>query len=691
MSRCSRLLTSLVLPLLASLILSYIWHTYMYGNMMPPNSRKRGLLRFPNEVLNHIGGYLTSDHDVAALARTCKLLNTMFGDALYQQNEMYHGASCLAWAASRDRVETLERAAKAGIHLEKHAYLIFDISCHGSTEVARMMLSLPGVDPMAKDMRGWTPVTYAASNGHIDVIRTLINNGADIRTPTRGGWSPINVACSHGRIEVAKLLLEGYGASLETDARTGWSPLRSATVFGHVNILCYLIRMGADISERSDTGWTCLHSAVEAGHTRAVAELLNHGSDPMARTRIGWTPMILAANKGHDDIVRQLLDRGVDIEHTCRSLWTPLCMAANEGDHRTCRLLLNRGANIAARAAGGWFPLALAASNGRDPVVSMLIGWGADIHMTNDNGQTPLMVAAENGHSSTALILINKGAHVQARSADGWTALMYAADGRHLHTAKVLLGYGASTLTISDAGYTVGIRAAHSGSIRLLKMFGSLPGFELDQLDNYGRSAFFHAAMGGHKRLVKLLLPLVSTANQRDQYGTTPIFAAARNGHRKVVEMLIKEGYADFEERDFLGCTLLAWAQRSGRRQFVRFLKKHAQKTGISLWLKDPAGERRQVRYDSSMCLCSICCRTSTHAQLAYVCKDCNGGMLICAECIDAGMACEDSSHIWRAHECFWNYRSGANVSDYFATSSDTRSRAIVNAAGAAHGLVAPS
>ncbi|PTB44897.1 hypothetical protein M441DRAFT_129660, partial [Trichoderma asperellum CBS 433.97] len=66
-------------------------------------------------------------------------------------------------------------------------------------------------------------------------------------------------------------------------------------------------------------------------------------------------------------------------------------------------------------------------------------------------------------------------------------------------------------------------------------------------------------------------------ANHRDRYGTTPIFAAARNGHRRVVELLIEAGYANFEERDFLGATLFASAQRSKKKQFVKFLKRYTQ------------------------------------------------------------------------------------------------------------------
>jgi ankyrin repeat protein len=639
-------------------------HIEKDGNMIQQNKKKSGLFSVPTEVISQIGGYLTSDKDVAAFAGTCKLFNTMFGDVLYQRNEMYSEASCLTWAAKKDRVETLKRAIKAGICLENHSYLIFVVSCHGSSKVARLVLSLPGVDLMAEDKRGWTPITLAASHGYTNIIRTLIDNGADFRAPTRGGWSPINVACSRGRLDVAKLLLDEYGASMKSDENFGWSPLRTASVFGQAKMICYLIQRGADVSELSETGWTCLHAAVEAGHARAVAELIEHGLDPMAVTEIGWTPLIIATERGHDTIVLQLLDRGADIEQPCKNLWTPLCMAASRGDFHMCKILLSRGANIAAQAMGGWFPLSLAASNGHDPAVNLLTLCGADIRMTNDNGWTPLMAAAANGHSSTALILIHKGSHVEAKSKNGSTALMCAADGRHLHTAKLLLFYGANVMTSSGAGQTVGTRAAQSGGIQLLSLFRTIPGFDLNHVDNQGRSLVFHAAMRGHARLVKILLPLVSTPEKRDQYGTSPIFVAARNGQRKVVELLIKKGYADFEERDFLGCTLLAWAQRSKRRQFVRFLKKYTQVANIPVWPEDPAGERTQYKYDREKCLCSICCRTSLHWEKAYECDDCNGGMLICAECIDAGMKCEDSSHTWRPHRCIWNHDQKRNIAE---------------------------
>ncbi|PKK54315.1 hypothetical protein CI102_1047 [Trichoderma harzianum] len=497
---------------------------------MEETNRKPALLRIPNEIIGQIGAYLEEKGDIAAFVRTCRLFNDMFGDVLYQRDQMYHKYkqdSCLTWAANRDKVDTLKRAIKAGIRLEDHSYLIFVVSCTGSPKCAELVLSTPGINPMAEDDRGWTPITLAASFGHANIVKKLVEHGASCTALTSFGWSPISVACCRGSLGVAKLLLDEYGVSMEGDYGINWSAM--------------------------------------------------------------------------------------------------------------AMLLVSRGADVMAKAVGGWSPITLAATNGHLDIVNLLLAYGADIHMKTLSGWTPLMAASDGGHASLANILLICGADVRSSSTTGWNSLICAADGRHLQTSRILLSHGADIMATTIAGYTPGIRAAYAGSHRLLNIFLKTKGFRLDHLDNLGRSAFFHAAMRG------------------DKFGSTPIFAAARNGHRKVVELLVNEGFADFAERDFLNCTLFAHAQRSNRRQFVKYLKRHAKQANIPIWLEDPAGKKTQHRWDHATCHCNVCGRASCHVEQAYVCEDCNGGMVLCAECINAGQTCNNIDHIWTAHSCMWN------------------------------------
>jgi len=55
---------------------------------------------------------------------------------------------------------------------------------------------------------GWTPLNWAADEGHVDVVRLLLEKGADVAVANSNGWTPLNLAASNGYIDVVRLLLE---------------------------------------------------------------------------------------------------------------------------------------------------------------------------------------------------------------------------------------------------------------------------------------------------------------------------------------------------------------------------------------------------------------------------------------------------------------------------------------------------
>jgi ankyrin repeat protein len=57
----------------------------------------------------------------------------------------------------------------------------------------------------------WTPLTAAALGGHVDVIRYLLEEGAQLGLRDPDGWTALEVACMYGRSEVVPLLL-AHGA-----------------------------------------------------------------------------------------------------------------------------------------------------------------------------------------------------------------------------------------------------------------------------------------------------------------------------------------------------------------------------------------------------------------------------------------------------------------------------------------------
>ncbi|KAH6607070.1 ankyrin repeat-containing domain [Trichoderma cornu-damae] len=635
---------------------------------------KAELIIVPIEILTMIGRLLTDQSDMAALARTCRLFNELFDNILYRHNVENENASCLKWAATKDNMKTLIKAIKAGARLEDHRDLICVAATNGSEEVTEALLLTPGLDLMAENHQGKTPLALAATFGHTDVFKKLVEHGADISVESSDGWTPMCLACCHGRFDIVKLLLEDYGASMECDRKDGWSALRCAANYGHTNIMSCLLERGADVNVECNTGWTPMHAAADGGFTDAVRMLLDYGSDPEFADQMGWTPLTIAADNAGHDTVLLLLEYGANIEQRCTNMWTALCLAADRGDLRMIKILLDNGANIAVWALRGLFPLSLAAAKGHRRAVDLLLNHGADIHKATHKGWTPLITAADGGHATTVKLLIERGANIETKSTAGLTALFCAINREHAKIVAILLAYGANCMTTSATGWTPGIKAADLGSLRIIEHLIKIPAFDVDYRDKTGRSAFFYAALRGHTGIVKRLLPLTAMANGRDRYGTTPIFAAARNGHRDVVQVLIEEGYANFQERDFLGCTLFTSAQRSMNKQLISYLQRYMQEARIEIQLNDPTSKLPGHEYDSSKCLCDVCCRSSVHYQQSYVCSSCNR-LIICQECIIADKTCGDREHAWRAHQCSSNGNFGVTP-DYFAAEASVAIRA---------------
>lgn len=69
-----------------------------------------------------------------------------------------------------------------------------------------------------QSMFSWTPLHFAAREGHFDVCRFLIDKGVDIHWRDSDGNSALNLAVESHNVDVVRLLLSA-GASVESVAK----------------------------------------------------------------------------------------------------------------------------------------------------------------------------------------------------------------------------------------------------------------------------------------------------------------------------------------------------------------------------------------------------------------------------------------------------------------------------------------
>jgi ankyrin repeat protein len=122
---------------------------------------------------------------------------------------------------------------------------------------------------------GYTPLTHAAANGHLESVRVLLDRGADPNSLTTEGGSALYWAASNGHLEVVALLLK-RGADVNVVRQCGWSPLTAAIYNGHEELAERLVEAGANEGHRC-SGKTMYQWAVQHGRARVASVLSRHG------------------------------------------------------------------------------------------------------------------------------------------------------------------------------------------------------------------------------------------------------------------------------------------------------------------------------------------------------------------------------------------------------------------------------
>lgn len=121
---------------------------------------------------------------------------------------------------------------------------------------------------------GFQPLGLAAFFGHTEVVRFLLETGADVDTPSRNGLkvTPLNSAAAGRHYEIAMLLLE-RGANPNMRQSGDFVPLHAAAQNGQIEMVKILLQYGADKDLKSADGKTARDYALENGH-KIVIEVL---------------------------------------------------------------------------------------------------------------------------------------------------------------------------------------------------------------------------------------------------------------------------------------------------------------------------------------------------------------------------------------------------------------------------------
>jgi ankyrin repeat protein len=402
-----------------------------------------------------------------------------------------YGITPLGEACTNGNAEVVELLLKAGADANtpqtEGETPLMSASRTGNPAAVKALLDHGAQINVAEEWRGQTALMWAAAEGHADVVKLLIANGALINGKSkifdytsfrpkagsvgmnfpRGGFTPLLFAARQGSLPVVKTLIEA-GADINLADPDGTSAVVMAIINLHYDLAGYLIDRGADVNYSDNRGRAALYAAIDMKNM----DVTNRPSPKVEDVHTPLSLIKLLIAKGantNTTLLKSIQARAVldGADGTLGAGATPFLRAARASDVEVMKLLLENKANPKLSTQGGVNALMIAAGAGwrdgktRAPendsveAVKFLTKLGIDVNYASPSGETALHSAAGRGANAVVQALVDLGAEVNAKDKQSRTPL------------DVANGVG---------GTLGGVRAALDSTVALLAKLGGTTG-----------------------------------------------------------------------------------------------------------------------------------------------------------------------------------------------------------------------
>ncbi|TGO47458.1 hypothetical protein BOTNAR_0524g00050 [Botryotinia narcissicola] len=458
---------------------------------------------------------------------------------------------------------------------------------------------------------GDTPLSVAVRYGHIEIMKVLIQHGADINATNNKNDTPIFIAAYAGNTEVVRALLSRSPLpDLAIQSDSEWTALHAA--FDNLEITRMLLEKSAAENLPKSKNNTPLHFAASYNEYGTFCLLLETDWGKSLSTESLSAAFRFAAYGGalditkdllrkdidinaHVEIVQFLLQEGADVHKVSKMYNTPLLLAAqfNERGTEIVNLLITHGSDVNTVGGGQYYTaLQAAAANGNCDIIDLLIQNNARINEVGGKYDTALAAAVHSQNEAAIVKLLDAGADPNVGNEEA-TALQRAASNAMISTVELLLRKGARVNDVKPFFGSALHAAIGSGSLKCVDIllqndanidlrvpnhplpvqYAVLESHEdiflallernadITAKDQDGHSILMYGIFSNQEDIMNALLmneSVIRSINHQAESGDTALLIAAKRSS-EFVEDLLKHG-ADPNSQDSEGKTPLIHA-----------------------------------------------------------------------------------------------------------------------------------
>ncbi|MEW6365879.1 MAG: ankyrin repeat domain-containing protein [Acidobacteriota bacterium] len=387
--------------------------------------------------------------------------------------------ACQETAEVLRRVDTQER--RRAYYTER----LF-VAVEANQAVRATALIEAGADLAGRDEYGHTLLHAALRYHHPEMVRLLLDHGADPNLPAEGRCAVLSEAIPENPDLVPALLDHGANPNARADGAECLSPLEAACRAGNLQVAALLLDRGARITQST------IRCALRNCRPQLVSLFLDRGAVVEPFRFESWDsicPEALAIAQSHG---LPFDDLGFREEYTLppdevlkRALEANLGANGYAGDADVARVALSRGARAEQIFQGDDTMLMWALGQGQSAIAELLLQHGANAGYVSSSRRTPLW----------EVVCANTATVARWSRSD------------QLAMARRLIALGANARVSPHLG-----------------------------------EPLFCAVFDGNVDLARLLLENGADPNQRNVVGDTPLTWASRYGMRAMADLLLESG-----------------------------------------------------------------------------------------------------------------------------------------------------